>query len=291
MNNKSINPHNVTQLIKGSEIAQHIIAGIASEISQKHISPHLVIFLVGDNPASVQYVSMKEKRAKEAGIKCTILQFATDIPEDSLIELIAEMNENSAVSGIMIQLPLPEEISAKKVLDFVAPEKDVDGLSSLSLGKIIFGTSTFVPAVCKGIMTMISKERISLVGKDVTVIGNSASFGMPLSILLSQKGATVTICHDKTKNLDEHVLYADIIITAAGVPDLITGKMIKKGAIIIDGGTALNKKTGRIVGDVAFDSVQGIAAKVSPVPGGVGPMTIASLLEQTLLAYKNQHKN
>jgi methylenetetrahydrofolate dehydrogenase (NADP+) / methenyltetrahydrofolate cyclohydrolase len=257
--------------------------------------PHLAAILVGTNGASETYVASKVKNCEEVGVKSTLIRLADDVSETLLLEAIASLNADPTVDGILVQLPLPKQIREHKVIEAIDPKKDVDGFHSGSAGKLMQGLPTFIPATPYGIILLLEHFNIETKGKHAVVIGRSNIVGRPMSILLSSnipKGnCTVTICHSHTPNLKEICLQADILVAALGKPEFVKADMVKAGAIIIDVGiTRVDdpsaKKGFRIKGDVAFAEVSQIASAITPVPGGVGLMTIAGLLKNTLQAYE-----
>ncbi|MFA5850094.1 MAG: bifunctional methylenetetrahydrofolate dehydrogenase/methenyltetrahydrofolate cyclohydrolase FolD [Bacteroidales bacterium] len=257
--------------------------------------PHLAAILVGEDGASQTYVGHKEKACAQAGFKSTILRFPADTSEEKLLEKIALINADSDIDGLIVQLPLPKHINEQKVIEAIDPKKDVDGFHPVNVGRMVLGLPSFVSATPDGIMELISRYKIETAGKHCVIIGRSNIVGRPMANLLSQKSnpgdCTVTICHSRTKNLKEHTLQADIIIAALGVPGFLKGDMVKEGAVVIDVGISRVKadtKTGfRLAGDVLFSEVSPKSSFITPVPGGVGPMTITSLLKNTLKASGN----
>ena len=261
--------------------------------------PHLAAILVGNNGASETYVASKIKNCLEIGFQSTTIRLKEDISEYELLIKIAELNSDMEIDGILVQLPLPKHISEQKIIESINPSKDVDGFHPLNSGKLVQGLDTFIPATPYGILLLLEYFKIETKGKNAVVIGRSNIVGRPLSILLSSNlpfgNATTTICHSHTHNLKEICLHADIIIAALGKPGFVTADMVKEGAIIIDVGITRVKdetsKSGfRIKGDVKFDEVSLKASAITPVPGGVGLMTIAGLLQNTMKAYKNHLK-
>jgi methylenetetrahydrofolate dehydrogenase (NADP+)/methenyltetrahydrofolate cyclohydrolase len=257
-------------------------------------APHLAAVLVGNNGASETYVASKVKNCEEVGIRSTLIRLDADVDEAVLLQTIATLNADAEVDGILVQLPLPKQISEQKVIEAIDPLKDVDGFHPSSAGKLVQGLPTFIPATPYGIMLMLEHFNIETKGKHAVVIGRSNIVGRPMSILLSSNvkrgNCTVTICHSHTPNLNEICLQADIIVAALGRPEFVKADMVKDGAIIIDVGItrvddATAKKGFRIKGDVAFAEVSAKASAITPVPGGVGLMTIAGLLKNTLQAY------
>lgn len=277
-------------IIDGKKVAQGILDSLTSKIALiPHRKPSLAFIQVGNNPASTTYVRMKKKACAQVGITIFETQFEKTITQKELIDKITEYNENPAVDGILIQLPLPEHIQEITVLSAISPEKDVDGFHPLNLGKLMIGdTSGFIPCTPKGILTLLASYDIPIAGKEVVIVGRSNIVGKPLANLLLQKNpyanATVTIAHSHTKNLSDITKRADILISATGTPGSITREMVKHNSVVIDVGISRINGT-EIVGDVLFEDVEPIVSYITPVPKGVGPMTIASLLENTYLSY------
>ncbi len=287
-------------VLDGKICSQHI----KNELSQKVESlktegkraPHLAAILVGNNGASETYVANKVKSCAEVGFQSTLIRYKEDISEVELLEAIENLNNNSEIDGILVQLPLPNHISELKVIETISPKKDVDGFHPLNSGRLVQGNPTFAPATPYGMTILMEYFNIETKGKNAVVIGRSNIVGRPMSILLSGNhsygNCTVTICHSHTKNLEEICSNADILVTAMGKPGFITSNMVKEGAIVIDVGiTRVDDETAprgyRIKGDVDFDDVATKAGAISPVPGGVGLMTIAGLLKNTMKAYLN----
>ncbi|MEN9300113.1 MAG: hypothetical protein RLZZ429_2426 [Bacteroidota bacterium] len=269
-------------------------AQLASDGKRK---PHLAAILVGNNGASETYVASKVKNCEETGFASTLLRLPENIDETSLLNTIIELNNNPTIDGILVQLPLPKQISEQKVIETIDPSKDVDGFHPINVGKLVQGLSTFIPATPYGIMLMLEHYNIETKGKHAIVIGRSNIVGRPMSILLSsnlKKGnCTVTVCHSHTPNLKELCLQGDIIVAALGRPGFVTADMVKPGAVIIDVGItrvedSTAKKGFRIKGDVAYEEVASKASAITPVPGGVGLMTIAGLLKNTMQAYEER---
>ena len=246
--------------------------------------PGLATVLVGEDPASAVYVRNKNKICDEVGFQSFGQNLPTETTEAKLLDLIKELNENDAVNGILVQLPLPDHIDEEKVLLFVDPEKDVDGFHPVNVGKLAIGNAQLTPCTPTGIIALLDYYAIEIAGKHAVVLGRSNIVGKPVANLLLQRHATVTICHSKTTNLKEITLQADILIAAVGRPHFVGSEMVKEGAVVIDVG--INRVDGKLVGDVEFDPVAEKAAFITPVPGGVGPMTIALLMKNTLKAFK-----
>jgi len=246
--------------------------------------PGLATVLVGEDPASAVYVRNKNKICGEVGFQSFGQNLPTETTEAKLLALIKELNENDAVNGILVQLPLPDHIDEEKVLLSVDPEKDVDGFHPINVGKLAIGNALLTPCTPTGIIALLDYYAIEIAGKHAVVLGRSNIVGKPVANLLLQRHATVTICHSKTTNLKEITLQADILIAAVGRPHFVGSEMVKEGAVVIDVG--INRVDGKLVGDVEFDPVAEKAAFITPVPGGVGPMTIALLMKNTLKAFK-----
>ena len=285
------------KIIDGNKIASEIKQEIAKEVAELKIAgkkiPHLAAILVGNNGSSETYVANKVKDCEEVGFKSTLLRFGNDITEAVLLDKIAELNNDNDIDGFIVQLPLPGHISENKVIEAIDPRKDADGFHPVNLGKMVIGLPGYLPATPFGIVELIKRYRIETSGKNCVVIGRSNIVGRPVSILLSQKGmdATVTVVHSRTKNIKDIVSQADIIIAAIGSPAFVTAEMVKEGAVVIDVGTTRisspKTKSGfKLVGDVDFENVACKCSYITPVPGGVGPMTRVSLLRNTLIAAK-----
>lgn len=277
------------QIIDGKEVAHSLMENIKKGVQELEKKPCLAIILVGNDPASKLYVGKKEKACGEVGITCERYDLAEDTQENDILKLVEELNNNGKVDGILLQLPLPKPLNEKLITDMINPKKDVDGLTSLSAGNTTLGKEGFQPATPKGIIHLIQSMGEPLEGKHVVVVGRSSIVGKPVAMMLLEKHATVTVCHSKTHNLKEHTQKADILVVAAGKSHLINGEMVKEGAIVIDAGT--NKTPEGLVGDVDFDSVKEKAGFITPVPGGVGPMTIVMLLQNVVDAARLRNKN
>jgi methylenetetrahydrofolate dehydrogenase (NADP+)/methenyltetrahydrofolate cyclohydrolase len=272
-----------------SEINQIVL----NRVGQGFKRPHLAAVLVGSNGASVTYVNAKVKSCEEVGFDSTLVQLNEDCTEEEVLQTIRSLNENDAIDGFIIQLPLPKHINEKKVLMAVAPNKDVDGFHPESVGKMMLNLPTFLPATPMGIITLLERNNIQTSGKHAVVLGRSHIVGLPVSILLQRNhpygNCTVTLCHSKTNNIEEICQSADIIIAAIGQPEFLKGNMVKDGAVVVDVGITrvadASKKSGfRLLGDVTFEEVAPKCSFITPVPGGVGPMTIVSLMQNTLMA-------
>lgn len=274
-------------IIDGKEVSKKIKEEVRQDVLSHGYTPCLLVIIVGDNPASQIYVSSKEKACKKAGIESKTIALPGNASQKELINEIVKANKDKSINGILIQLPLPSHMNAKEVIDAIDPEKDVDGLHVVNQGKLLLDEKGIVPCTPKGIMTLLDEYHVDLAGKNAVVIGRSMLVGKPIALLLLQRNATVTIAHSKTKNLKELCLNSDIIVAAVGKPKMITADMVKEGAVIIDVG--INRLQDTIVGDVDFYNVSKIAYRITPVPGGVGPMTIASLLQNVVECYKRQN--
>ena len=262
-------------------------------LSTKGVVPGLCVVLVGEDPASQIYVRTKSKKLKSLGLISETIRLDADVTEQKLLSIIEDLNANSKFHGILVQMPLPEHINSQNVINSINPTKDVDGFHPENVGWLSIGKPRFIPCTPKGIMRIFSHYNIDLTGKDIVVIGRSNIVGRPMSILVSSNNAngTCTICHSRTKNINDYSRNADIIISAIGVPNFLTSEMIKEDSIIIDVGInridSDNEKGYKIVGDADYDSVFDKVSKITPVPGGVGPMTIAMLVENTIEAAEN----
>ena len=287
------------QIIDGKAIAQSVREDVAkkvSELKSKGINPCLAVILVGENPASVSYVTGKQKALQEAGMVDRSVHLPESASEEELLKLIEELNNDSSVNGILVQLPLPKHINEDRVIMAINPEKDVDGFHPVNVGNLMIGRKAFLPCTPHGVVVLLEKMNIETSGKHCVIIGRSNIVGKPLSILMSSKkvNSTVTICHTGTKDVASIVKQADIIVAAAGHPMTVTKDMVKPGAVVIDVGVNRipdsSKKSGfRLVGDVEYEGISQVASYITPVPGGVGPMTIAMLMVNTLEAALNQN--
>lgn len=278
----------MAEIIDGKKLAESVNRQTAKEVAalkSKGVQPGLAFILVGDNPASQIYVRNKQKGCEAVGIQSILEKLPADVAEKTVLKLIDGFNKNSKVHGILVQLPLPKHLSTDKILEKIFPEKDVDGLHPENFGRLLLGLPGLKPCTAQGILAMIESVEKNLSGKEACVIGRSAIVGKSVAALLTHCNTTVTLCHSQTQNLAEKISRMDIVVAAIGVPRYIHGDWIKKGAIVIDVG--INRlPDGKIVGDVEFDTACKRAAFISPVPGGVGPMTIAMLLKNTVKAAK-----
>ncbi|MBO5420732.1 MAG: bifunctional methylenetetrahydrofolate dehydrogenase/methenyltetrahydrofolate cyclohydrolase FolD [Clostridia bacterium] len=279
------------KIISGKEVSEAVKLRVADEVKEfkaQGIEPCLAVILVGDDPASRVYVNNKKKACEFCGIRSLEYVLPAETKEEELIELVEKLNNDESVNGILCQLPLPKHLDEKKVLNLIKPEKDVDAFHPENVGHIMIGDFNFLPCTPAGIMEMLHYENIDLEGKNCVVIGRSNIVGKPMAMLMLKENATVTICHSKTKNLKEVVADADIIVAAVGRANFVTADMVKDGAVIIDVG--INRMDdGKLCGDVDFEACKEKASYITPVPGGVGPMTIATLMQNTITATKIQN--
>ena len=277
------------QIIDGKKISEELKSAIAREVSGLNSKPGLAVILVGDNAASKVYVNNKEKGCQEVGFSSVKINRDENTSEKELLQLIQDLNNDETIDGILVQLPLPNHIDTKKVIEAIDPIKDVDGFNKENMGRLLQNNPTLRPCTPRGVMTLLEKSNINPSGLDAVVIGASNIVGRPMAIELLNAGATVTICHSKTQDLPGKVKSADIVVAAVGIPRCVQADWLKKGSIVIDVG--INRlETGELVGDVDFDQAKDVVNAITPVPGGVGPMTIATLLENTLLAHKYRNK-
>lgn len=277
------------QILDGKALSNKIKLEVKQEVeilqNDKHITPGLAVVLVGADAASAAYVHMKSKACKEAGIYSIVHEMPDTISHENILEIIAMMNVNPNIDGILVQLPLPKHIDTTAILEAIVPHKDVDGFHPYNVGRVVAGLDGFIPATPYGVMELFKEYNIDVQGKDVCIVGASNIVGKPLATLLLNAHATINVCHIHTKDLKAHTQKADIICVGVGVVDLIKEDMVKEGAIVIDIG--INRlESGKLVGDVDFDHVSKKCSYITPVPGGVGPMTIAMLLQNTVKAAK-----
>lgn len=280
------------EIISGKELSKEVREEVRLEVEELKTTygavPHLAVVLVGDDPASQSYVKAKQRACKKAGMESTMIVKGEDLPEEELLDIINNLNDDKTVHGILVQLPLPKHIDENKVIDAIDYKKDVDGFHPLNIAYMHMGRDAIYPATPSGIITMLKSKNIELSGKDAIVIGRSNIVGKPTAMLLMKENCTVTIAHSRTKNLKEKCKQADIIVAAVGRPNTVTKDMVKEGAVIIDVG--VNRVDGKLVGDVDFQEIKEIASYITPVPGGVGPMTITSLLQNTIQTFKGLMK-
>ena len=270
------------KIIDGNKIAKSILESIKHKVKNMKEKPGLALVIVGSNPASEVYVNFKEKDSKEAGFYCERYNLDEKTSQMDLLNLLTRLNNNPKIHGLLVQLPLPRQIDEKLVMDFILPQKDVDGFTALSLGNLMLENIILAPATARAVIHLIESTGIKIEGKNAVIIGRSNIVGKPTAMMLLEKNATVTICHSKTKNLAEYTKKADILVVAVGKPNLIKKDMVKEGAVVIDVG--INRIGNKLIGDVDFENVKEVAGFITPVPGGVGPMTRAMLMENTLKA-------
>ncbi|MCK5282440.1 MAG: bifunctional methylenetetrahydrofolate dehydrogenase/methenyltetrahydrofolate cyclohydrolase FolD [Nanoarchaeota archaeon] len=276
-------------ILDGKALAQKIRNEIKEKVKQLDPKPGLGVILVGENPASQVYVRGKEKACQEAGFISKKIAPDKDISQAGLMKIVDELNQDNEIHGFIVQLPLPKHLDAQFIIDSILPSKDADGFSPVSLGNMLINNNKILPATPKGIMRLLEEYKINLEGMHAVVIGRSNIVGKPISLLLQQKNATVTMCHSRTKDLKKITKEADLIVAAVGKAKMITQGMVKKGVIIIDVGMNRDENN-KLCGDVDFENVKEIASFITPVPGGVGPLTIAMLLENTLECYALSNK-
>ncbi len=273
-------------IIDGKAISNDIIAEVkvrADALSAKGITPCLAVIMAGDNPASEIYVRNKRRACKRAGIESRYVKFDADVTEKEILDAIDGLNKDDGVHAILVQLPLPKQIDELKVLDAILPEKDADGFHVVNAGRLLTGRDCTLPCTPAGCMELLRRSGVPMNGAEAVVVGRSNIVGKPMALLLQQENCTVTMCHSRTKGLAEHVKRADIVVCAAGRRGLITADMLKEGAAVIDVG--INRTDdGKVVGDVDFESAEKVVGYITPVPGGVGPMTVAMLMKNTIIA-------
>ncbi|MEI6857901.1 bifunctional methylenetetrahydrofolate dehydrogenase/methenyltetrahydrofolate cyclohydrolase FolD [Psychrilyobacter sp.] len=273
------------KIIDGKKISAEIKEEIKVEIDKLikggKRAPGLAVVIVGENPASKVYVNSKVKTCSALGIYSEKYSLGSEIKEGELLKLIEELNNKEEIDGILVQLPLPKHIDEKKVIEAIKPNKDVDGFHPINLGKLVIGKNEFEPCTPYGIMELLKRYKINLAGKDIVIVGRSNIVGKPLALMLTNESATVTLCHSKTKDLSQKTLNADIVIMAIGREKFLTEDMVKEGSIVIDVGINRNK-LGKLCGDVDFENVSKKTSLITPVPGGIGPMTIAMLMKNTV---------
>ncbi|WP_165442443.1 bifunctional methylenetetrahydrofolate dehydrogenase/methenyltetrahydrofolate cyclohydrolase FolD [Helicobacter pylori] len=286
-------PNRGVVLLDGQALAYDIEKDLKNKIqiitTQTHKRPKLAVILVGKDPASITYVNMKIKACERVGMDFDLKTLQENITEAKLLSLIKDYNTDQNISGVLVQLPLPRHIDTKMVLEAIDPSKDVDGFHPLNIGKLCTQKESFLPATPMGVMRLLEHYHIGIKGKDVAIIGASNIIGKPLSMLMLNAGASVSVCHILTKDISFYTQNADIVCVGVGKPDLIKAGMLKKGAVVVDIGIN-HLNDGRIVGDVDFNNAQKVAGFITPVPKGVGPMTIVSLLENTLIAFEKQQR-
>lgn len=280
----------MARIIDGKQIAKNLRGAISDDVAvlkKSNVTPGLAVVLVGDDPASRVYVSMKEKACEECGIFSDEHKLPVETTESQLLALINELNNDARIDGILVQLPLPEQIDESKVLEAISPAKDVDGFHPYNVGRLVTGNALFKPCTPYGVMKMFEAEGVDLKGKEVVVVGRSNIVGKPVALMCLEEHATVTICHSRTRDLADKVRQADVVIAAVGRPEMVEGDWIKEGAVVIDVGV---NRVGdkKLVGDVDFAGASSRASAITPVPGGVGPMTITMLLYNTVESAKRR---
>jgi methylenetetrahydrofolate dehydrogenase (NADP+) / methenyltetrahydrofolate cyclohydrolase len=275
----------VAKILDGKAVAAEVRAEVAAEVAElkeRGVSVRLDVILVGEDPASVAYVASKQRDSTEVGIESRVHRFPADVPQKELAALVERLNEDPSVSGFFIQLPLPDGLDPLPLISGIDPAKDVDGLSPESVGRLAIGLPSLLPCTPHGIIRLLRRNDVELAGKEAVVIGRSNLVGKPLSQLLLRENATVTVCHSRTKNLPEVARRADILVVSAGQREMVGAEHVKEGAVVVDVG--IHRREGALVGDVRFEEVEQRASWISPVPGGVGPMTRAMLLHNALQA-------
>ena len=275
-------------IMDGKKVSLKIKEELIEKVKELDEKPSLVVIQVGEDPASNVYVNAKAKLAKEIGYEFEHARFSEDVEEEELIKKIEEINASSKINGVIVQLPIPKHLNASLIINKIDPVKDVDGLTELNAGKLLTSTSSLVSCTPKGIMTLLREYNIELAGKHVVIVGRSNLVGKPLISLCLNENATVTICHSKTVGLENYTREADILIVAVGKPKLISSSMVKDGAVVIDVG--INRLNNKLCGDVDYEEVSKKASLITPVPGGVGPMTTISLMENVLISYLEMNK-
>ncbi len=283
----------MAELISGKIVSEKLRSELRDEIAEFKLQcgrcPGLAVIVVGSDPASKVYVRNKHKACLDVGIESYQIEYPDGISEEELLLKIDELNADTKINGILVQLPLPNNISEKKVIERISPDKDVDAFHPANVGRITIGNYSFLPCTPSGIISLLDYYGVQISGKKCAVIGRSNIVGKPMALLLTERNGTVTLCHSKTQKLKEITLNSDIIVVAIGKAEFLTADMVKPGAVVIDVGINRNDE-GKLVGDVKFDEVSQVASMITPVPGGVGPMTITTLLKNTLLAAKIQNK-
>ncbi|HTV35635.1 MAG TPA: tetrahydrofolate dehydrogenase/cyclohydrolase catalytic domain-containing protein [Xanthobacteraceae bacterium] len=290
---KTVVPYSGARVINGVAIAKAVRSELAERVralAARAITPGLAVVLVGDNPASATYVKSKVRACREVGIHSEVFRFPATVTESEIIDCIHNLNANSSIHGILVQLPLPPSVSSRPVIEAIHLNKDVDGFHLFNVGGLVIGNTVFPPCTPYAVQKLLEHEGVSVEGKNVTVVGASNIVGKPLALMLMQREATVAICHAKTRDLTQYTILADVLVVAAGCPNLIVSQMVRSGAVVIDVG--INRTPdGRLVGDVDFEGVRQKASLITPVPGGVGPMTVTMLLENTVRAAERASLN
>lgn len=275
-------------IIDGKQVAENLTNNLEKEVSKFNVKPHLVVIQVGDNTASSIYVNLKKKKAEQIGIKSTVINYPDNISEEELIKKLQTLNSDTSVNAILVQLPLPKHINADNIINVISSQKDVDGFTAENTGNLLNGiTPKSYPCTPKGIIKLLDTYNIDVSGKNAVIVGRSNIVGKPVAVMLLNRNATVTICHSRTKNLSDITKNADILISAVG-KKMIFADMVKKGAVVIDVGI-FKDENNKTTGDVDFENVKEVASYITPVPKGVGPMTIACLMENTIELFKQQN--
>lgn len=273
-------------VVSGKDVANRMRSELKEKVSkfieQKKVVPNLAVILIGDNPASVSYVTGKEKGCEQTNMKSTMIRMPIETTEAELLDVVEKLNQDDTVHGILVQLPLPKHINENKIINAISVDKDVDGFSPINVGKMVLNEDCFLPCTPAGIIKLIKETNIDITGKHAVIIGRSNIVGKPVTHLLLRENATVTVCHSRTKNLSELTKCADILVAAIGKAKFVTKDMIKPGAVVIDVG--VNRVDNKLYGDVDYENALDVASYITPVPGGVGPMTITMLLENTFEA-------
>ncbi|KLK88150.1 methenyltetrahydrofolate cyclohydrolase [Methanoculleus sediminis] len=272
-------------ILDGKAVSEKRLEILKEEIEESGLYPRLATVIVGEDPASQMYVRMKHRACERVGIGSVGIELPADATTERVLEAVVRLNNDPDINGILVQLPLPDGVDTTRVIDAVAPEKDVDGFHPCSLGRLLAGTPVFAPCTPQGIMTILDEYNIPIRGRRAVVVGRSIDVGRPMAVLLLNADATVTICHSKTENLEEEMRRADILVSAVGKAKFVGPEMVKEGATVIDVGINQDEQ-GKLCGDVDFEAVKDRAGAITPVPGGVGPMTIATLMENTFRAAK-----
>ena len=276
-------------ILDGKETKNKIVKELKEKISEENLVLRLDIIEIGNNEASERYIKNKKNTAKELGIICNVHNLDTEVSEEEVLDLIHKLNNDNDCNGIIVQLPIPKHLNEDKIIESINPLKDVDGFTNISIGNLVYGRKTLAPCTSRGIIRLLDEYNISLSGKNITIIGRSVYIGKSLFHLLVNRDATVTLCHSKTKNLEDHLKSSDIIITAVGKEKFITKNMINKGVTIVD--VSINfDKDGKMCGDCDYENIKDLCSYITPVPGGVGPMTVASIYLNLIDAYNMQHK-
>lgn len=283
----------MAKILSGKEVSARIKEELKKEteaLKRQGTTPGLAVVIVGDNSASKVYVANKEKACEQLGMHSEKYALPQNTTEEELLALIKKLNADDDIHGILVQLPLPKHLDDKVIINNIIPSKDVDAFHPSNVGRIMIGDYDFVPCTPAGVMELIHESGVEICGKECVVVGRSNIVGKPMSMLLLHENGTVNVCHSKTENLAEHTRRADILVAAVGIPKFITADMVKPGAVVIDVGMDRDEN-GKLCGDVDFDGVEAAAGAITPVPGGVGPMTIAMLMRNTLTAAKRAHEN